>query len=335
MPLLEVRDLTVHYRLGPARVHAADRVSFTLDRGQTLGLVGESGCGKTTVGYALLRVLPENGVIAGGQVHLDGSDLLALDAEAMRRVRWRRLSMIFQGAMNALNPVLRVGDLLEEILQTHEPVSREEARARVAEQFEQVGLPRARTHSYPHEMSGGQRQRAVKAKSHLGRPDLIIADEPTTAFDVILQDQILVQLQEIQKRLGLALILISHDMSVIAETCDHVAVMYGGRIVEYGTVDEIFARPRHPYTIAMLSSFPSLYGPARELLALPGVPPDLTAPPVGCAFAPRCPLAEERCHAEAPAPLTLDGDETHWSRCHFAREVKVSALAREAAGAES
>jgi oligopeptide/dipeptide ABC transporter ATP-binding protein len=231
-----------------------------------------------------------------------------------------------------LNPVLRLEDLLVEILRTHENVPKAAARERVARALELVGLPAERVHSYPFELSGGQRQRAVIAMSLLCGPRLVIADEPTTAFDVILQDQILGQLESVQKRLGLSMILISHDMSVIAETCDRVAVMYGGRIVEYGDVEEIFTRPRHPYTIALLAAFPSLHDAKRELVALPGVPPDLTRLSAGCAFAPRCPLAEERCTAEAPALLSVGDAAQHGARCHFAGDARVARLAAETAG---
>jgi oligopeptide/dipeptide ABC transporter ATP-binding protein len=318
MPLLDVQHLSLEYRLQNAAVRAVEDVSFTIDHGETLGLVGESGCGKSSVAFSLMRVVPP-GTRLSGQVLLDGEDLFTLDEAAMRQRRWKQIAMVFQAAMNALNPVFRVSDQVAEPLLKHERVSKRAARARVAEIFDLVGLPRARLDAYPHELSGGMKQRAVIAMSLICRPQVLIADEPTTALDVVVQDQILGMLKELQDELGFALLIISHDISMIAQTCDRVAVMYGGRIMEVSPTRDLFEQPEHPYTHALLDAYPTVDGPRRYLIGLPGQPPDLSDPPPGCRFAPRCPLAEEICVVTEPGLRALEA--THASRCHFAGEV--------------
>jgi peptide/nickel transport system ATP-binding protein len=266
-----------------------------------LGLVGESGCGKTSIAATILKLLPENAEIKSGHIYLNGSDLAAMSEDEMRAVRWRRISMVFQAAMNSLNPVYKVGDQITEALETHLPqLSPEQMRKRVEDLFSMVGLDAKLIDQYPHEYSGGMRQRAVIAMALACHPDLIIADEPTTALDVIVQDALLREMTELQKQLGMAMIYISHDIAVIAEVSDHIGVMYAGKLVELGTSEEVFHHPVHPYTQGLLSSFPTITGPKRELVTLPGEPPDLLHPPSGCRFHPRCPFATDICIQQVP-----------------------------------
>lgn len=316
MALLDVRNLRAYYQLGSAWVRAVDGVSFTLTPGETLGLVGESGCGKSTLALALLRLLPANGRIVDGKVLLEDRDLLTLSDTDIRSVRWKEISMVFQGAMNSLNPVFRVGHLLTEALRGHETLAPDAVRAQVARALDLAGFPRDRRASYPHELSGGMRQRAAIALSLVCRPRIVIADEPTTALDVVVQDGILRRLKTIQHELKLAMILVTHDIAVVAQVCDRVAVMYAGQIFEYAPVREVFKNPRNPYTIGLMSSVPSLAGPIRALESISGSPPDLRAPPPGCRYANRCPIAQEICTNLTP-PL-VEVVPGHWSRCHFA-----------------
>ncbi len=307
--VLEVDHLVMHYQTEAGMVSAVDDVSFTLGRGDSLGIVGESGCGKTSVALSLMRLLPENAVVQDGRILLDGEDLLELSAEAMRRRRWKDIAMVFQGAMNSWNPVYRVGDQIREAIDLHwDPVpTTAAAKERIAELFELVGIAPEMVDRYPHEFSGGMKQRAVIAMALSCDPRIIIADEPTTALDVIVQDQVLNELRKIQRQFGMSIIYISHDVAVIAEITDHIAVMYAGKLVEYGPTAEVFARPRHPYTWLILSSTPSITGPRRALAPLEGEPPDLLAPPPGCRFHPRCPFVTDRCRVEEP-PMEGIGD---------------------------
>jgi oligopeptide/dipeptide ABC transporter ATP-binding protein len=314
--LLEVRNLRVAYKVGGQDAHAVDGVSFDVDRAHTLGIVGESGCGKSTLAFALTRLLPPNGRVVAGQVRFDGQDVLALGDADLRALRWKRIAMVFQAAMNSLNPVLRVGSLMREALQTHEPVSNREADRRAVELFEMVGLHASHLRNYPHELSGGMKQRVVIALSLICNPDLIIADEPTTALDVVVQGQILRQLRALADELGIALIVISHDLGVIAELCDSVAVMYAGQIIEHGDAAALFTQPGHPYTLALMRSIPSLTGPLQTLNALRGGPPSSLAVPPGCRFAPRCPVAQAICFEEVPPAVQVS--DGHTALCHFA-----------------
>ncbi|MEV0923927.1 ABC transporter ATP-binding protein [Streptomyces spongiicola] len=319
-PLLSVRGLTVARRGLPA-ARLVDGVSFDLRRGEALGLAGESGCGKTTTALALLGLLPDGLVRAGGEMHLDTEHgprpLHTLSSRGMRAVRWRRISMAFQGAMNALDPVMRVGDQIREAIRLHRPeLDRTAADTRVGTLFEQVRLDPRRARAYPHEFSGGQRQRLMIALALACDPDLIIGDEPTTALDVITQRQILDLLDELRRELGLSVLLITHDLSVLAETCDRIAVMYAGRIVETGSVDEVYRDPRHPYTRRLLASFPAVGGPRELPPPIPGSPPDPAAPEPGCAFAPRCDRADDVCRTSPPAARTAP-DGTRTARCHL------------------
>jgi peptide/nickel transport system ATP-binding protein len=312
--VLKVEDLTMHYTTRSGEVSAVNNVSFLLKRGQAMGLVGESGCGKTSIAFSLLKLLPENAIIKGGKIFLNGTDLVPLKENEMRKIRWRHISMVFQAAMNALNPVYKVGDQVVEAMENHGQVDTlSEAREHVASLFNLVGLDPKLMDQYPHEYSGGMRQRAVIAMALACSPDLIIADEPTTALDVIVQDALLREMIELQKKLNMSMIYISHDVAVIAEVTERVGVMYAGRMAEFGTTEEIFKHPLHPYTYGLMSAFPSIIGPKRELTTLPGEPPDLISPPTGCRFHPRCPFATEICAQEVPEFRDLGVD--HFAAC--------------------
>lgn len=362
--MLEVQDLTMHYTTRKGEVKAVDDVTFTLYKGEALGLVGESGCGKTSIAITLLRLLPENARFKKGHVffyrpynpqkvqrylgfpvkivqnggeaysgrlravrseahllletrtngrsqeipvqadprtHL-GIDLVALDEPRLQEIRWKGISMIFQAAMNALNPVYKVGEQIAEAIQTHMPGQPpDQIREKIAQLFQLVGIDPAMMDRYPHEYSGGMKQRAIIAMALSCDPDLIIADEPTTALDVIVQDKILREMRVIQKKLNMSMIYISHDIAVIAEVSDKIGVMYAGKLVELASAEAIFQRPVHPYTKALMSAFPSIKGKRQRLESMPGEPPDLIKPPSGCRFHPRCPYATEQCAKEDPA----------------------------------
>jgi oligopeptide/dipeptide ABC transporter ATP-binding protein len=304
-PLLEVRDLKTYFRLESGTVRAVDGVSFRLDYGEALGIVGESGCGKTTTALSLVQILPSNARIAGGEISLMGIDLVKKTENQLRRYRWREISIVFQGAMNALNPVQRVIDQIAEPIEQRLGESKSRSLARARELLELVGIPKDRGSSYPHELSGGMRQRAMIAMALACDPAIVIGDEPTTALDVMVQAQILELLERLRRELGLSLILITHDLSVVAETCDRALVMYAGRVAEEGSVGQIFRRPRHPYTQKLLSSFPNIRADRRTLDVIPGSPPDLRTPPPGCRFAPRCAFAMAVCSEVVPPEVTF------------------------------
>ncbi|MBA2488315.1 MAG: ABC transporter ATP-binding protein [Chloroflexi bacterium] len=315
MALLEIRDLVVEFDLPGGRVRAVDGVTFDVGTAEAVGLVGESGCGKTTTALAIMRLLPENGRIAAGSVLFDGEDLVAMKRGPLRRRRWSDLSIIFQGAMNALNPVRRVGDQVAEPILLHEPsVTRKGAWRRVGELFELVGINRDRRRDYPHQFSGGMRQRVMIAMALAIRPRLVIGDEPTTALDVMVQAQILELLERLRAELGLAMILITHDLSVISETCDRAVVMYAGQVAETGTVGELYRRPLHPYTERLMRSVPDIGNVRRLPAGIPGHPPSLVRPPSGCRFHPRCDHAMEVCRRTFPAERTFDPG--HRVACH-------------------
>lgn len=308
-PLLEVDSLVMRYQIKAGEVSAVENVSFTVHQGEAVGLVGESGCGKTSVALSLLRLLPNNAEYVSGEIRLNGEDLLQLNNEEMRQRRWKEIAMVFQGAMNSWNPVYRIGDQIRETLDIHYRgvMSFDEQNAHMERLFTSVGLPPEMLDRYPHEFSGGMRQRAVIAMALACSPELIIADEPTTALDVIVQDQILKELKRIQAEMGMSIIYISHDIAVIAEVTDSLGVMYAGKIVEYGKTGDVFARPRHPYAYLLLRSTPSITGPRRQLAPLEGEPPDLLNPPTGCRFHPRCPFATDICSAEEPPLADIGG----------------------------
>jgi peptide/nickel transport system ATP-binding protein len=328
--LLDVRDLAVYYFTRRGIMRAVDGISFSVEAGRHLGLIGESGCGKTTAGRALLRVLPRNGRIAGGEIRFRGRDLVAVGEDEMRRLRWREIAMVPQSSMDSLDPVYRVGKQLIEVLTQRGGLSRTAANERAEELFALVGLSPDRLANYPHEFSGGMRQRAAIAMALALEPDLVVADEPVTALDVIVQHQVLKTFRELQNRLRLSVIMITHDISVVAETCDDVAVMYAGRIMEWTTVERFFREPFHPYTLGLQNAYPNLAKPSQTLISIEGYPPDLIDPPTGCRFNTRCPFAIDRCfHEEPPLQEVAPG---HQAACHRWQEVDLlRTLATDAA----
>jgi len=319
--LLEVRDLKMYYETAKGDVKAVDDVSFSLRLGESLGLAGESGCGKTSVALALMKLQPSNAKILSGSIKLEDMDVLELDDEAIRReVRWKRISMVPQAAMNALNPVFTVKDQIIEAILAHEDVSEKEAEARTVELLKRVGIDPSRAGNYPHEFSGGMKQRAMIAMALACNPEIVIADEPTTALDVIVQAQVLKVIKTLQRELGLSMILISHDLSVVAETCDRTIIMYAGNIVENTSTAEMFRHPLHPYSIGLIGAFPKLTGERKRLESITGNPPNLLHPPPGCRFHPRCPHAKEVCTKLAP-PL-METHENHWVACHMVNSLQ-------------
>ena len=318
MALLDVEGLSIDYLTDDGRaLRAVENVAFSLEQGRSLGLVGESGCGKTTVMMGLLRLLPAEGRIVGGRILFDGADLVQLTEAEMRRVRWRGISLVFQGAMNALNPVRTVESQIVEALDFHHIASGRGARRRAGELLELVGIPPARGRQYPHQYSGGMRQRAVIAMALSCNPRILIADEPTTALDVMIQAQILEMLEGLQAELGLSLILVTHDLGVVAEICDDVLVMYGGMVAEHANSDTVFFRSQHPYTQRLLEAFPDIGEPGSVLASIPGIPPRLDDQPPGCRFEPRCHCSgqEARC-SQIPPPL-VEVEPGHLIACHF------------------
>jgi peptide/nickel transport system ATP-binding protein len=299
-PILQVNGLKTFYRAGTEYVKAVDNVTFHVDKGESLGLAGESGCGKTTAALSLMRLLPPNASIVAGEILYDGQDIVKMSDRRLRRTRWKKISMVFQGAMNALNPVRRIIDQIAEPMILHDNIPKQEAVRRTEKLVQLVGIDKARAKDYPHEFSGGMRQRVMIAMALACEPRLVILDEPTTALDVMTKTQIQKLIKDIQKELELSTILITHDLSVIAETCEKAAIMYAGKLVEYSDVVSMFENPVHPYTTGLVRAFPNIHG-SRELPhSIPGSPPDLLHPPMGCRFAPRCPIAGKECEQEPP-----------------------------------
>lgn len=306
-PLLVVEHLTTRFKMAGGSIKAVDDVSFRLNDGEALGIAGESGCGKTTTALSLIRLLPANGRIGkDSSVKLFGIDLAKKSEDALRRYRWREISIIFQGAMNALNPVRRVNEQIAEPVELRLKATKADALKRAGELLELVGIPAKRGRAYPHELSGGMRQRAMIAMALACDPAVVIGDEPTTALDVMVQAQILELLERLRRELGLSLILITHDLSVIAETCDRVMIMYAGKVAEEGAVSIVFRTPRHPYTQKLIAAFPNIHADRRTLDVIPGSPPDLRDPPPGCRFHPRCPFAMPVCLVDVPPEVTFD-----------------------------
>jgi oligopeptide/dipeptide ABC transporter ATP-binding protein len=321
MALLEIDNLDVRYGLDDAEaataVRAVDDVSLVIERGETFGLVGESGCGKTTLGKSIINLLDENGVVAGGTIQFKGQDLAELSDPAIRDVRWAEIATISQSAMNGLNPVYKVGDQITEAILRHEPeTGTQEADEQARELLERVGIDGARADDFAHEFSGGMKQRAVIAMAIACDPDLIIADEPTTALDVIVQDAVLQELEDLQEELGISLLIISHDISVIAETCDRVGVMYGGKLMELGPTEAVFEEPANPYTLGLRNSFPDIESTGEQLVSIPGTPPTLEDPEPGCRFRDRCPFAVAECKSEHPPLTNVEGSPGHASACY-------------------
>jgi peptide/nickel transport system ATP-binding protein len=320
--LLEIENLRMFYRLASgAALNAIEGMTFSMKRGDKLGLVGESGCGKTSLAMTILGLLPENARVSGGKILFEGNDVLTFSARQWKDFRWKKVSMIFQAAMNALDPVYRVGKQLSDVYRLHYKCSKDEAVEHVQSLFKITGLPVSRMSSYPHQLSGGMKQRVIIAMSLLCTPSLIIADEMTTGLDVIIQDQIMREISSLIKQMGLSILLVSHDVSLVAEVCNKILVMYGGKMVEYGDIGDVFFEPSHPYTIGLIKAFPSIRGPIKGLTALPGAPPNLTANLAGCRFAPRCPRREGLCEKEDPPGIQLSGN--HISFCYFARDPNL------------
>ena len=328
--LLEVKDLHTYYTARGKEVRAVDGASFSMAQGENLGLVGESGCGKTTLAKSIMRIIASNARIESGEVLFNGTDLVSLPESQLNKFRWRELSLVTQSAMNSLDPVYTVGDQITETLKAHTNMSSAQAHERGVELFELVGLEPKRLSSYPHQLSGGMRQRVVIALALALNPKLIIADEPTTALDVVVQDGILKQLDQIQRQLKNSMILVTHDVSLVAEMCHRVAVMYAGKIVEIGSTSELFRNASHPYTIGLLNAFPTLESAKGELISIPGTPPDLSERIVGCPFAARCPFATDTCRTVAPPSVEVSPG--HFSACHYtdqAESFRVRAAEQE------
>jgi len=315
-PLLTVRNLVVDYRTRKHTVRAVDHVSFDVFPNEVLGLAGESGCGKSTIAHAVTRILKPPAYITGGEIKLGGTDVLAMDEENLRGFRWEHLAIVFQSAMNALNPVLTIGDQIVDAIQAHTGDDKKTARKRAQDLLETVGIEARRIDSYPHQLSGGMRQRAVIAIALALNPDLIIMDEPTTALDVVVQKQIIEEIQRLKKEFGFSIIFITHDLSLLVEMSDRIAIMYAGEIVEVAPSKQLFRDPQHPYTQRLMNSFPSITGPRQPLLGIPGSPPDLSDPPTGCRFHPRCDVAiAGRCQEVHPALREIRTG--HSAACHL------------------
>jgi peptide/nickel transport system ATP-binding protein len=317
-PLLELRALTVEY----GRARAVDGIDLDIHEGEILGLAGESGCGKTTVANAVMQILRPPGRISAGSVVFRGEDLVGKSDEEMRRFRWRNVSMVFQSAMNALNPVMRVGDQFVDAMRAHEHIDKRHALAQAEELLETVGIDRSRVRSYPHELSGGMRQRVMIAIALALNPELIVLDEPTTALDVIVQREIMQQVEALKRDFGFAVLFITHDLSLLLEFADRIAIMYAGEIVESAPAEKLATDPQHPYTQGLLQSFPPLSGPFERLTGIPGSPPDLRNPPSGCRFHPRCPHctrddAELYIRQTTEPPVLREIAEGHSVACHL------------------
>ncbi len=362
MSVLELENLNVRYDAGGEQVYAVDDVSFSIEGGETFGLVGESGCGKTTLGKSLMQLLDNNGYVESGHIWFDGTlprwdngageprqeviddpekpvredgmtDLAQLEVEDIRDIRWRNIALIPQSAMNALNPVYKVGDQITEAILRHEPeTSKEEADARARDLIERVGIEPARADDYAHEYSGGMKQRAVIAMAMACNPDMLIADEPTTALDVIIQDRILEELEDLQREFDVSILVISHDISVMAEICDYLGVMYGGKLMECGPKEQVLSDSSNPYTLGLKNSFPTIHG-EQELVSIPGSPPTLIEPDAGCRFATRCPFVVEECRTAHPPSFEVEAAEAgqrveadlreHRSACYRVDELDV------------
>jgi peptide/nickel transport system ATP-binding protein len=320
MALLEMRAVSIEYLTQQGPLQAVNDVSFSLEHNDTLGLVGESGCGKTTLTRAILQLLPKNGRVIQGGILLNGKDLIRMSPAEIRSVRGKQIAMISQSAMNSLDPVYRIGDQLIRAMKIHGGRSNSVMEARVEEMFTLVELSPDRLRDYPHQFSGGMKQRAMIAMALTLNPQLIIADEPTTALDVIVQDRILTKIGELQRQFNIAMILVTHDISVVAETCNKMVVMYAGETMERGELRRIFANPGHPYTLGLLNAFPTLDSD-RELISIPGVPPQMIDPAPGCCFAERCPFKQHICQERKPPEIEME--EGHYIRCHFPERAKT------------
>jgi peptide/nickel transport system ATP-binding protein len=313
-PFLSVRDLVVEYTSEEEIIHAVNGVSFDLERGRTLGLVGETGAGKTSIAKAVLGILPDPPAkIRNGRIYLEGRDLLSLKEDGMRKVRGKKVSMVYQDPMTALNPVMRVGNQIAEGIKLHSHVSKTEALRRAKEMLELVGIPAARYREYPHQFSGGMQQRVVIAMALACSPDLLLADEPTTALDVTIQAQVLEMITKLKTNRNMAMLMITHDMGVVASACDDVAVIYAGEIIEYGPKEELFDHPTHPYTVGLFGAIPDMQAEENRLHPIDGLPPDPSNLPGGCNFSPRCPCVTDECRKGKISFKPLGN--SHFCRC--------------------
>ena len=321
--LLQVKDLRVYYTAGGEIINAVNGVDLEVRRGETLGLVGETGAGKTTIAKSIMRILPDPPAkIGGGEIYLDGQELLHLPEKKMQEIRGKKISMIFQDPMTALNPVFTVGEQIEEVIMLHEKVNRGEAAVKARQMLELVGIPGDRSGDYPHQFSGGMKQRVVIAMALACSPELILADEPTTALDVTIQAQILDMIKALKEKQNTSMILITHDLGVVAEVCDRVAVVYAGEIIEYGTKEEIFDYPTHPYTVGLFGSIPKIHEDVEWLDSIPGMPPNPADLPSGCHFHPRCSKCTQPCGEKAPEMVEIRPG--HFVRCLNCTEKKES-----------
>jgi peptide/nickel transport system ATP-binding protein len=320
--LVELDQLVVDYVLAGRRVRAVDHVDLSIGTGEIVGLAGESGCGKSTIANAIMQLLRAPAQVTSGEIRFRGDDLTKLSTEQVRQFRWRDVSMVFQSAMNSLNPLMRVGDQFVDMMKAHQNISKDIALARAAELMETVGMDRSHVRSYPHELSGGMRQRTVIAMALALGPELMIMDEPTTALDVVVQREILQQVQDLQRDLGFAVLFITHDLSLLVEFSDRIAIMYAGEIVESAPSDELFRRPLHPYTVGLMNSFPPLSGPLERIVGIAGSPPDLANPPSGCRFHTRCPHCDPASRAlyarqTTERPVLREVEPGHFVACHL------------------
>lgn len=313
--LIELDNLQVEYLAGRGSVRAVDGVSFSIAKGEVVGLAGESGSGKSTIAQAIMRILQPPAIITGGRVMLEGQDILQMSDRELRDFRWEKVSMVFQSAMNSLNPVMTIGDQITDAILVHRKVTEASAQEQAREMLRIVGIEPDRIHSYPHELSGGMRQRAVIAIALVLQPPLMIMDEPTTALDVVVQREILAKITELREQFGFSILFITHDMSLLVEISDRIAIMYAGEIVEMAPSREMFDNPLHPYTQGLMASFPALTGPRKELQGIAGSPPDLISPPSGCRFHPRCPHRMPIC--DKIAPKYIEATPGHFVACHL------------------
>lgn len=317
MSLLNVKDLKTYYNSQIGVVKAVDGVSFNVNRGETLGVAGESGCGKTTVALSLMKLIPPSGKILNGSIVFENRDIVSMDETELEKVRWKEISIIFQGAMNALNPVRKIEDQIAEAMLEHEDIDEEGALERSRDLLGLVGIDPSRGGEYPHEFSGGMKQRTMIAMALACNPKLVIADEPTMALDVMVQAQIMALIQKLRDEFGLSMILITHDLGILAENCQRIAIMYAGKVLEYAGVLSIFKSPLHSYTKGLLEALPNIKGSTQALRSIPGAPPNLVNPPLGCRFHPRCPNAKSICREDEPE--LMEAEKNHYIACHSER----------------